>query len=217
MFYTINSSPLLVTKCIFMLTIILSNYQQCPVDLMTANLLIELIGQITLLLSIIQRVFQVVLGSSDFSFAERTSLKEISSSSGSLTAKKSQVKSSKSFFLSFFFKVQCRINPVYEGMLQRSSFHTFCKCEVSFDATGQFSQRIFSQELSTFQLLRIIFLQICDVKIHIAFAFAGGMNRACLLAHWQCHNDMLHWQLLHGHLCHIVNTTTTRDTVSTPW
>ena len=33
MFYTINLSPLLVTKEVFMLTIILSNYQWCPVPL----------------------------------------------------------------------------------------------------------------------------------------------------------------------------------------
>ena len=33
MFYTINSSPLLVTRYFFMLTIILSNYQQSPMPL----------------------------------------------------------------------------------------------------------------------------------------------------------------------------------------
>ena len=33
MFYTINSSPLLVINEVFMLTTILSNYQQCPVPL----------------------------------------------------------------------------------------------------------------------------------------------------------------------------------------
>ena len=38
MFYTgINSSPLLVTKKVFMLTIILSNYQQYPVPLRAAQ------------------------------------------------------------------------------------------------------------------------------------------------------------------------------------
>ena len=35
MFYTINLSPLLVTKKVFMLIIILSNYQQCPLPLRT--------------------------------------------------------------------------------------------------------------------------------------------------------------------------------------
>ena len=33
MFYTTNSSPLLNTKQVFMPTIILSNYQLCPVHL----------------------------------------------------------------------------------------------------------------------------------------------------------------------------------------
>ena len=33
MFYTVNSSPLLITKQGFMLIIILSNYQQCPLPL----------------------------------------------------------------------------------------------------------------------------------------------------------------------------------------
>ena len=37
MFYTTNLSPLLVTKKGFMLIIILSNYQQCPLHLSIIN------------------------------------------------------------------------------------------------------------------------------------------------------------------------------------
>ena len=38
MFYTINLSPLLVTKKGFMLNIILSNYQKCPLPLKAADM-----------------------------------------------------------------------------------------------------------------------------------------------------------------------------------
>ncbi len=47
---------------------------------------------------------------------------------------------------------------------------------MNFEVTALFFAVNVSQELSTSQLFRIVSLRICDVKIHIAFAFS--MNQA---------------------------------------